>query len=88
MKKNIAIIMGGYSSEYTISIESGNEVYDALDKNKFNCYKVLILKNKWVYVNENNHEENINKDSFTFKLNNNLIQFDCVFNAIHGSPSH
>jgi len=86
MKKNIAIIMGGYSSEYTISIESGNEVYDALDKNKFNCYKVLILKNKWVYVNENNHEENINKDSFTFKLNNNLIQFDCVFNAIHGSP--
>jgi len=86
MKKNIAIIMGGYSNEYAISIESGNEVYDALDKNRFNCFKVLLLKNKWVYINENNQEENINKDSFTFKLNNKLIEFDCVFNAIHGSP--
>jgi D-alanine-D-alanine ligase len=86
MKKNIAIIMGGYSNEYAISIESGKEVYDTLDKNKFNCFKVLILKDRWVYVNENNDEENINKKSFTFKLNNKLIEFDCVFNAIHGSP--
>ena len=86
MKKNIAIIMGGYSNEYAISIESGKEVYDALDKNKFNCFKVLLLKDKWVYVNENNEEENINKKSFTFKLNNKLIEFDCIFNAIHGSP--
>jgi hypothetical protein len=32
MKKNIAIIMGGYSSEYTISIESGKAVYNELNK--------------------------------------------------------
>ena len=86
MKKNIAIIMGGYSSEYTISIESGNAVYDELDKSKFNCYKVLILKDRWVYVDMKNNEHKINKDFFTLKLSNKLIQFDCVFNAIHGSP--
>ena len=86
MKKNIAIIMGGYSSEYTISIESGKAVYNELNKSKFNCYKILILKDRWVYVDNKNYEHNINKDFFTLKLSNKVIQFDCVFNAIHGSP--
>ena len=81
MKKNIAIIMGGYSSEYTISIESGKAVYDELDKSKFNCYKILILKDRWVYVDMKNNEHDINKEFFTLKLSNKLIQFDCVFNA-------
>jgi D-alanine-D-alanine ligase len=86
MKKNIAIIMGGYSSEYKISLESGKAVFDILDKNKFNCFRVVILKDRWFYINSKNHETSINKESFTFKLNNKLIRFDCVFNAIHGSP--
>ena len=86
MKKNIAIIMGGYSSEYKISLESGKAVFDILDKNKFNCFRVVILKDKWFYIDSKNHETTINKDSFTFKLNNKLIYIDCVFNAIHGSP--
>ena len=37
-KKNIAILMGGYSSEYEVSIKSGNEVYKNLDKKKYNLY--------------------------------------------------
>jgi len=86
MKKNIAIIMGGYSSEYKISLESGKAVFDILNKNKFNCFRVVILKDKWFYIDSKNHEIAINKDSFTFKLNNKIIYIDCVFNAIHGSP--
>ena len=86
MKKNIAIIMGGYSSEYEISMESGKAVFDVLDKNKFNCFRVVILKNKWFYINSKNQEITIDKKSFTLKLNNKLVKFDCVFNAIHGSP--
>jgi len=86
MKKNIAIIMGGYSSEYTISIESGKAVYNELNKSKFNCYKILILKDRWVYVDNKNNEHKINKQFFSIVLNKQLIKFDCVFNAIHGSP--
>ena len=86
MKKNIAIIMGGYSSEYKISLKSGKAVFDILNKNKFNCFRVVILKDKWFYIDSKNHETAINKDSFTFKLNNKIIYIDCVFNAIHGSP--
>ena len=40
MKKNIAIIMGGYSSEYQISLKSGNVVHAQLDKEKFAAHRI------------------------------------------------
>ncbi len=86
MKKNIAIIMGGYSSEVEISLQSGNVVYNNLDKEKYNLFKVLILKDKWVYIDENNTEHPINIQDFTTTVNESNIKFDCIFNAIHGHP--
>ncbi|WP_299111590.1 D-alanine--D-alanine ligase [uncultured Winogradskyella sp.] len=86
MKKNIAIIMGGYSSEYEISLKSGNVVYNALDKHKYNAYRIHIFKDKWVFVNAENEEFPIDKNDFSVLVNGTKITFDCVFNAIHGSP--
>ncbi|MEM5567039.1 D-alanine--D-alanine ligase [Psychroserpens sp. AS72] len=86
MKKNIAIIMGGYSSEYEISLKSGQVVYDTLDKSKYNTYRVHIFKEKWVFVNDMNEEFPIDKNDFSVLVNETRINFDCVFNAIHGSP--
>lgn len=86
MKKNIAIIMGGYSSEYQISLKSGQVVYETLDATKYKAYRIHIFKEKWVYVDSDNTEFNINKDDFSVTINNSKITFDCVFNAIHGSP--
>tara|TARA_R110002051_G_scaffold55112_2_gene102933 strand:+ start:29373 stop:30353 length:981 start_codon:yes stop_codon:yes gene_type:complete len=86
MKKNIAIIMGGYSSEYKISLKSGNVVYNFLDKEKFDLYRIHIFKHKWVYVDDNNNETPIDRNNFSILLNGKSIKFDCVFNAIHGSP--
>lgn len=86
MKKNIAIIMGGYSSEYEISLKSGNVVHEYLDKEKYNTYRIHILKTKWVYIDANNKEHPINKADFSIPLDGNVIRFDCVFNAIHGTP--
>lgn len=86
MKKNIAIIMGGYSSEYKISLKSGNVVFQYLDKEKYNAYRIHIFKDKWVYVNDDNDEFPVDKDDFSINLNNQKILFDCVFNAIHGTP--
>lgn len=86
MKKNIAIIMGGYSSEYKISLKSGNVVYTYLDKEKFNLYKIHIFKNKWVYVDDLETETPINRNDFSIPLNDTSVKFDCVFNAIHGTP--
>lgn len=86
MKKNIAIIMGGYSSEYKISLKSGNVVYETLDSSKYNPYRIHIFKDKWVYVDANDSEFTIDKNDFSVIVNNSKITFDCVFNAIHGSP--
>ncbi|ADV49626.1 D-alanine--D-alanine ligase [Cellulophaga algicola DSM 14237] len=86
MKKNIAIIMGGYSSEYKISLKSGSVVYKYTDKEKFNLFCIHIFKEKWVYVTENKEEFPVNKHDFSVEINNQKITFDCIFNAIHGSP--
>jgi D-alanine-D-alanine ligase len=86
MKKNIAIVMGGYSSEVNISLNSGNVVYNHLNKEKYNSFRVHILKEKWVVLDDLNTEYCIDKNDFSFLLGDKKIIFDCVFNAIHGAP--
>jgi D-alanine-D-alanine ligase len=86
MKKNIAIIMGGYSSEVHISIKSGNVVYNYLNKEKYVPFRVLILKEKWVALDAAKNEYLIDKNDFSFVLDCKHVVFDCVFNAIHGAP--
>lgn len=86
MKKNIAIIMGGYSSEYKISLTSGNVVYETLDSEKYNAYRIHIFKDKWVYVDEDDTEYPIDRNDFSINVDSFKTTFDCVFNAIHGSP--
>ena len=83
---NVAIIMGGYSSEYKISLTSGNVVFNHLDLSKFNAYRIHIFKEKWVYVDVNEQEYPINKNDFSVNLNGTKITFDVIFNAIHGTP--
>ena len=85
--KNIAILMGGYSSEYEISLASGNVVYDILKKNKkFNFYKIIISVNKWYHIDIDNSIYEIDKKNFTIIKNNKIVNFDLVFNTIHGIP--
>ena len=86
MKKNIAIIMGGYSSEVNISLKSGNVVYKHLNKEKYNAYRVHVFKEKWVALDNESNEYQINISDFSFIKNDEHITFDCVFNAIHGNP--
>ena len=86
MKKNIAIIMGGYSDEYQISLKSGSVVLNYLDKEKYNTYPIHIFKNKWVFVDKNDAETSVDKSDFSISVNGKKVVFDCVFNAIHGSP--
>ena len=57
--------MGGYSSEYKISLISGNVVYQTLDKTKYNGYRIHIFKEKWVYVDAN---DNVFGDGYSAEL--------------------
>ncbi len=78
--------MGGYSSEYEISLNSGQVVYETLDTVKYNAYKIHIFKDKWVCVTDDNTEIPVDRNDFSIIENNQKINFDCVFNAIHGTP--
>nr|WP_299000813.1 D-alanine--D-alanine ligase [uncultured Allomuricauda sp.] len=93
MKKNIAIVMGGYSSEHDISLKSGTVVHAHLDTEKFNLYRIHIYRKNgsltagtWVYLNENDEEFEVDKSDFSITIDGRKVNFDCVFNAIHGTP--
>ncbi|MGV4413027.1 D-alanine--D-alanine ligase [Chryseobacterium sp. T1] len=86
-KKNIAVVMGGYSDEYVVSLKSGQLIYDSLDREKYQVYKIIILKDEWYFLDENNDKHPINKADFSVTLKNgDLLTFDVCFNIIHGSP--
>lgn len=84
--KNIAIIMGGYSSEVQISLLSGNVVYNNLDMMKYNRYRIHILKEGWFYCDENEQLSAVDKNDFSIQVDGKKVKFDAVFNAIHGTP--
>lgn len=85
-KKNIAVIMGGFSSEHEISVKSGTVVYNHIDTDTYNAYKIHISEKKWVLIHSDDKEYVIDKNDFSATLNNDKISFDFVFNVIHGTP--
>ena len=86
-KKNVAVVMGGYSDEYVVSLKSGQLIYDSLDREIYNVYKVVVLRDEWYFVDENNHKISINKGDFSVVLSDNsTLKFDVCFNIIHGKP--
>ena len=78
--------MGGYSSEHHISIKSGNVVHKYLNKETYNAYRIVITKEKWFYLDEDDQEHSVDKSDFSITIDTEKIHFDCVFNAIHGTP--
>lgn len=86
-KKNIAVVMGGYSDEYVVSLKSGQLIFDSLDRELYDVYKVVVLKDEWYFLDENEKKFDINKADFSVNLNENeVLKFDACFNIIHGTP--
>ena len=64
-KKNVAVVMGGYSDEYIVSLKSGQLIFDSLDRSLYEVYKVVILKDEWYYLADNDKKYPINKADFS-----------------------
>jgi len=86
MKKNIAIVFGGDSGEYEVSVRSGEVVNKHLDTDLFIGYLILLKGNRWIYRDMQGNEIPINKDDFSLNTADGVLRFDAVFNAIHGTP--
>lgn len=79
--------MGGYSDEYKVSLKSGQLIFESLDRELYNVYKVVILKDEWYFLDINGDKKNINKADFSIHLENGEnLKFDACFNTIHGTP--
>ena len=86
-KKNVAVVMGGYSDEYKVSLKSGQLIYDSLDRDLYNVYKVVILKDEWYFVDDRDQNLPINKADFSVTMESDFkVKFDVCFNIIHGKP--
>jgi len=86
MKKNIAVLAGGYSSEYVVSLRSAETIVENIDKELFNVFMVHIKKDGWEVQSDVACGIPINKNDFSFSLNNQKTTFDAVFMIIHGTP--
>ncbi|HLW10625.1 MAG TPA: D-alanine--D-alanine ligase [Fermentimonas sp.] len=85
MKKNIAIVWGGYSSEIPISEKSAAGIYSFMDKNKYRLFKVKITKDAWE-VEYNSKLIQVDKNNFSFTADKEIIKFDFAYITIHGTP--
>ncbi len=85
MKKKIAVAMGGYSSEYEISLLSGRTVLENLPADRYDLYPVIISPEAW-YTELDGKKYPIDKNDFGVMAEGEKIRFDAVFNAIHGHP--
>jgi D-alanine-D-alanine ligase len=86
MKKNIALVTGGFSGEAVISYRSANTIDNNLDRNLFNVYKIDINPNGWFYDLPDGNKGEVDKNDFSILINNQKIQFDAVFIGMHGTP--
>lgn len=83
--QKIALLYGGFSGEAEISKKSAEGIYKALEKNGHSVYLVKIIDASWT-VECSSKEYPIDKNDFTFLLDDEKVSFDKVFNIIHGSP--
>ncbi|MCQ2295878.1 MAG: D-alanine--D-alanine ligase [Bacteroidales bacterium] len=82
-KLNIALVMGGYSGEHQISINSGCQVYDNLDHEKYNVYKIVIDRPDWYWLTDDGAHLPVDRGNFTIQ---GVDHFDLAFIIVHGNP--
>lgn len=85
MKKNIALVYGGYSSEWEVSVKSAKNVFEHIDPLLYNKYEVFVSKEGWKVILPDGDVE-IDRSDFSFTQNGEKVKFDKVFIMIHGTP--
>ncbi len=85
-KKTIAIVTGGDSSEYGVSVKSGANVLKAIDLELFTSWLVRIRGEEWIVLDGENKLADIDKSDFSFTVNGLKCKFDYAYIIIHGTP--
>ncbi|MCF6358943.1 MAG: D-alanine--D-alanine ligase [Draconibacterium sp.] len=85
-KPNIAVIAGGDSSEFIVSVKSGANVFSAVDTKKYTRWLVQMKGEEWGVFQNDEKIAVIDKSDFSFRLNGEKITFAFAYITIHGTP--
>ncbi len=86
LKKNIAIVCGGDSSEHDVSLRSAQGLYSFFDKERYNVYIVDVKNQDWHVNLDNGITVPIDRNDFSFVFDGKAIVFDYAYITIHGTP--
>lgn len=86
MKKTIALVTGGFTGESVVSFKSADFVASQIDPNKYEVFKILVLKEGWYYIDAASVKHPVDRNDFTITPAGRRISFDAAFIMIHGSP--
>ena len=87
LKRNIAIVCGGDSSEHDVSIRSAQGIYSFFDKERYNVYLVVVKTGQDWHVNlPDGNTAKIDKNDFSFVHDGKAVVFDYAYITIHGTP--
>ena len=82
----IAVVAGGDSGEYEVSLKSGDNIFQQLDKTLFEPYLIHFKGSDWHHQTADGRQFQIDKNDFSLTIDGRKIVFDAVFIAIHGTP--
>ncbi len=82
-RQNIALVMGGFSGEHEVSINSGCQVYEQLDHTRYNVYKIVIDRAGWYWLTDSGEHRPVDRGNFTIE---GVDRFDLAFIIVHGNP--
>ena len=85
-KKNVFVLMGGFTSEFEISMKSGQVVCKYLDRDLYSVFPCVISQNGWYCNDQDGNQHPINLVDLSFNQDGEKIHPDLIFNTVHGSP--
>lgn len=86
MKKNIALIAGGDSSEWQIAMQGAALIESVLDRSKYNVYKILLRGGRWTYTSADGTQTELDRNDFTLDVGGEKIRPEYALILIHGTP--
>jgi D-alanine-D-alanine ligase len=86
MKKIIALLTGGTTGEWVISVKSAATIAHNLDPDKFEVYKIMVTQQGWFYEPADSVKIEVDRNDFSLTIKGRKVTFDGVFIAIHGAP--
>lgn len=86
MKRTIAIVCGGDTSEFEVSLRSAQGIYSFIDKEKYTLYIVGMRGLDWHVQLTDGTNAPVDRNDFSFTRNGEKVTFDFAYITIHGTP--